>query len=85
MTENITDKNRVIIAFFKVPLKIKYEALEDVIDKNQLLHEALIQYMQEFANDGIEVWKIENNIAVTELGYYVALEQTKELLEHFPD
>lgn len=73
------EEERLIIAFYKVPLKVDYEQLKEVIlDNNELLNDALNQYLEEIA-DNIEIWLVENNIAVTEIGYFIALDNTNEL------
>lgn len=73
-------EERIVVAFFKVPLKVKYEALADVMDEKALVGDALMQYLQEFPSD-VEIWKVEKNIAVTELGYIIAMEQTPQIEE----
>lgn len=74
-------EERIIVTFFTVPLKIKYDALGDLIDKNPILNGALLQYLGDTLPDHVEIWLIEHNIAVTEVGYIVAMEQTEELKE----
>ena len=73
-------EERIVVAFFKVPLRVKYEALADAIDDNPLVADALGQYLSDFPKE-IEIWKMEKNIAVTELGYIIAMEQTPQIEE----
>ena len=73
------EEERLIITFYKVPLKVDYEQLKEVVlDNNELLNDALNQYLEEIS-DKVEIWLVENNIAVTEIGYFVALDNTNEL------
>jgi len=72
------EEEKIIVAFFKVPLQVKYEALADVLDDNPLIADALSYYLADLPRE-VEVWKIEKNIAVTELGYFIAMEQTPDV------
>lgn len=71
-------EEKITVAFFRVPLKVKYEALADAFDEHPLVHDALEQYLSDFPKE-IEIWHIEKNIAATEVGYIIAMEQTPDI------
>ena len=73
----------MVVAFFKVNLKIPYEQLLELRIIDETLNLAITEYARELEEDGLEIWKIEDNIAITDGGYYVALENTQEIEDYF--
>ena len=71
----------MIVSFFRVRLEIPYEQLDDIRDNDERLNWAISEYADELEEEGVEIWRIEDNIVVTEDGYYIAIEATEELEE----
>lgn len=66
------------IGFYTIPLKHPIEEVRKGLSDDELLHDAIVYYVDQLAEKDIETWLIEKNMAVTEDGYKIALPKKEE-------
>lgn len=70
--------NEKDVGFYAIPLTVDIEEVRKGLSDDVLLNKAIKYYTGQLAADGVEVWSIEKNMAVTERGYFVALYEKEE-------
>ena len=63
------------VLFFTVPLSVKVTEMEKILDSDPILSQAIIEYSYYIKDQGIETFKTDRNMIITETGYRLALHE----------